>query len=137
MAVTHEFSGPDGMQQKIRMLASNCAGATEGVARTLLIAVSSPDPVSTPDCEQAGPRGFRIQTLDKDIEAKDIALLLGSMMGFIEQIEHQYAVEFGEEFHAMVDEARDSHGHSVSMSVVPTEPMESKPWKSREGVRDS
>jgi hypothetical protein len=137
MAAKHDFSGPDGMKKKIRLLASNCADATQGLSRTLLLAVSAPDPMSTPDAEYSSPRGIRIQTLDKGMRSKDIALLLGSMMGFIDQIENGFAMEFGDEFHTLVDEARDSYGHSVMMDLVPVVLMESKPWKSREGVRKS
>ena len=87
MAAKHEFRGPDGMARKIRLLASNCEAATEGMSRTLLIAVSAPDPVSTPDCEHASPRGFRIQTLDDGMGPNEIATLMGTIYGFLDTIE--------------------------------------------------
>ena len=90
MTTAHAFNGPDGMARKIRLLASNCETATAGLSRTLLIAVSSPDPVSTPDCEHAAPRGIRIQTLDKGMTSTDIAVLMGTLYGMLDTIEHEY-----------------------------------------------
>ena len=72
MATTHTFNGPEGMARKIRLLASNCEAATAGLSRTLLLGVSAPDPVGTPDCEHADPRGIRIQTLDKGMTSTDM-----------------------------------------------------------------
>lgn len=91
MTTAHTFNGPDGMARKIRLLASNCEAATEGMSRTLLIAVSAPDPVSTPDCEHASPRGFRIQTLDDAMGPNEIATLMGTIYGFLDTIEDGYA----------------------------------------------
>ncbi|MFI4893889.1 MAG: hypothetical protein ACIAQ0_10710 [Phycisphaerales bacterium JB058] len=131
MAAKHEFRGPDGMERKIRLLATNCEAATEGMSRTLLIAVSAPDPVSTPDCEHAGPRGIRIQTLDDAMGPDEIATLLGAVYGYCDTIEDGYAREFGESFREAVDRARGTHGHLCGMAVVPMEPSRSRPWPSR------
>ena len=95
MAAKHEFRGPDGMARKIRLLA-----------------VSVPDPVSTPDCEHASPRGFRIQTLDDGMGPNEIATLMGTIYGFLDTIEDGYAREFGESFREAVDRARGTHGHA-------------------------
>ena len=135
MTTAHAFNGPDGMARKIRLLASNCEGATAGLSRTLLIAVSAPDPVSTPDCENADPRGIRIQTLDKGMTSTDIAVLMGTLYGMLDTIEHEYAREFGDGFRESVDEARGTHGHGQRMAVVPVVPMDTKPWQTR--VSDS
>ena len=135
MTTAHTFNGPDGMARKIRLLASNCEGATAGLSRTLLIAVSAPDPVSTPDCENADPRGIRIQTLDKGMTSTDIAVLMGTLYGMLDTIEHEYAREFGDGFRESVDEARRTHGHGQRMAVVPVVPMDTKPWQTR--VSDS
>jgi len=128
MAAKHEIPGPDGMAHKIRLLASACEAATEGMPRTLLIAVSAPDPVSTPDCAHASPRGFRIQTLDDGMGPNEIATLMGTIYGFLDTIEDGYAREFGESFRDAVDDARGTHGHASGMAVVPTEPSRSRPW---------
>lgn len=122
------FAGRDGMTNKIRLLASNCAGATEGFSRTLLIAVSAPDPAGTPDCEMAGPRAVRIQTLDSGMKSADIAVLMGTIYGLLDTIEDDYTREFGEEFRDEVDAARESHGHAVGVVFVPVEPSTSRPW---------
>jgi len=137
MTTTHTFNGPDGMARKIRLLASNCEAATAGLSRTLLIAVSVPDPVSTPDCEHASPRGFRIQTLDKGMTSTDIAALMGVLFGMLDVIEDGYAREFGEGFREAVDEARSTHGHGQRMAVVPVVPMDTKPWQTRVSDRGS
>lgn len=128
MAAKQEFRGPDGMARKIRLLASNCEAATEGLSRTLLLAVSAPDPVSTPDCEHASPRGIRIQTLDDCMGPNEIATLMGTIYGFLDTIEDEYAREFGDSFREAVDEARGTHGHASGMAVVPMEPSRSRPW---------
>ena len=128
MATKHEFRGPDGMARTIRLLASNCEAATKGLSRTLLIAVSAPDPVSTPDCEHASPRGFRIQTLDDGMGPNEIATLMGTIYGFLDTIEDGYAREFGDSFSEDVDQARGTHGHASGMAVVPVEPSRSRPW---------
>ena len=135
MTTAHAFNGPDGMARKIRLLASNCETATAGLSRTLLIAVSSPDPVSTPDCEHAAPRGIRIQTLDKGMTNTDIAVLMGTLYGMLDVIEDGYSREFGDGFREAVDEARGTHGHGQRMAVVPVVPMDTKPWQTR--VSDS
>ena len=134
MAAKHEFRGPDGMARKIRLLASNCEAATEGMSRTLLIAVSAPDPVSTPNCEHASPRGFRIQTLDDGMGPNEIATLMGTIYGFLDTIEDEYSREFGESFRESVDRARGTHGHASGMAVVPVKPSRSRPWP-RDGAR--
>jgi hypothetical protein len=131
MAAKHEFPGANGMARKIRLLASNCEAATEGMSRTLLIAVSVPDPVSTPDCEHASPRGFRIHTLDDGVGPNEVALLMGTIYGFLDTIEDEYAREFGESFREAVDDARGTHGHASGMAVVPVEPSKSRPWPQR------
>ena len=128
MAAKYEFHGLDGMARKIRLLASNCEAATEGMSRTLLIAVSAPDPVTTPDCEHASPRGFRIQTLDDGMGPNEIATLMGTIYGFLDTIEDGYAREFGESFREAVDQARGTHGHASGMAVVPVEPSRSRSW---------
>ena len=135
MTAMHEFDGPDGMTQKIRLLARNCDAATRGLSRTLLIAVSMPDPLSTPDCEHAGPRGIRIQTLDKGMTSTDIAVLMGTIYGMLDTIEDGYTHTFGEDFRESVDTARGTYGHAWGMSVVPVVPLETKAWKSREIVQ--
>ncbi|MEO1583763.1 MAG: hypothetical protein AAFR96_04225 [Planctomycetota bacterium] len=131
MAAKHEFCGRDGMARKIRLLACSCEAATEGLSRTLLIAVSAPDPVSTPDCEHASPRGFWIQTLDEGTGPDEIATLMGTIYGFLDTIEDEYTREFGEPFREAVDEARGTHGHASGMAVVPVEPSNSRPWPQR------
>ena len=137
MTMAHTFSGPDGMARKIRMLASNCETATAGLSRTLLIAVTAPDPVSTPDCEHADPRGIRIQTLDKGMTSTDIAALMGTLYGMLDVIEDGYAREFGDGFREAVDEARGTHGHGQRMAVVPVVPMDTKPRQTRVSERGS
>lgn len=137
MTTTHTFNGPNGMARKIRLLASNCEAATAGLSRTLLIAVSAPDPVGTPDCEHAAPRGIRIQTLDKGMTSTDIAVLMGTLYGMLDVIEDEYSREFGDSFREAVDEARGTHGHGQRMAVVPAVPMDTKPWQARVGGRGS
>lgn len=137
MTTAHTFNGPDGMAKKIRLLASNCEAATAGLSRTLLIAVSAPDPVSTPDCEHADPRGIRIQTLDKGMRSTDIAVLMGTLYGMLDTIEHEYACEFGDGFREAVDEARGTHGHGQRMAVVPVVDMHTKPLQARMSERGS
>ena len=137
MTTAHTFNGPDGMARKIRLLASNCEGATAGLSRTLLIAVSAPDPVSTPDCENADPRGIRIQTLDKGMTSTDIAVLMGTLYGMLDVIEDGYSRGFGDGFREAVDEARGTHGHGQRMAVVPVVPMDTKPWQTRVSERGS
>ena len=137
MTTAHTFSGPDGMARKIRLIASNCETATAELSRTLLIAVSAPDPVSTPHCEHADPRGIRIQTLDKGMTNTDIAVLMGTLYGMLDVIEDGYAREFGEGFREAVDEARGTHGHGQRMAVVPVVPMDTKPWQTRVSERGS
>tara|TARA_R110000782_G_scaffold57258_5_gene119577 strand:- start:11270 stop:11683 length:414 start_codon:yes stop_codon:yes gene_type:complete len=137
MTTAHTFNGPDGMARKIRLLASNCETATAELSRTLLIAASAPDPVSTPDCEHADPRGIRIQTLDKGMTSGDIAVLMGTLYGMLDTIEHEYAREFGDGFREAVDEARGTHGHGQRMAVVPIVPMDTKPWQTRVNERGS
>lgn len=129
MGVRKTFEGRDGMTRKIRMLASNCASATDGFSRTLLIAVSAPDPVGTPDCEMSGPRAIRIQTLDSGMKSADIAVLMGTIYGLLDTIEDDYTQEFGEGFRDHVDAARESYGHAVGVVFVPVEPSESRPWR--------
>ena len=131
MTTGHTFNGPDGMARKIRLLASNCETATAELSRTLLIAVSAPDPLSTPDCEHADPRGIRIQTLDKGMTSTDIAVLMGTLYGMLDVIEDEYAREFGDGFREAVDDARGTHGHGPRMAVVPVVPMDTKPWRRR------
>jgi len=128
MATAHTFNGPDGMARKIRLLASNCEAAIEGLSRTLLLAVSVPDPVSTPDCQHASPRGFRIQTLDDGMGPNEIATLMGTIYGFLDTIEDGYTREYGESFREAVDQARSTHGHASGMAVVPVEQLRSRPW---------
>lgn len=135
MTTAHTFNGPDGMARKIRLLAGNCEAATAGFSRTLLVAVSAQDPVRTPDSEHADPRGIRIQTLDKGMTSTDIAVLMGTLYGMLDTIEHEYAREFGDGFRESVDEARGTHGHGQRMAVVPVVPMDTKPWQTR--VSDS
>ena len=137
MTTAHTFNGPDGMAKKIRLLASNCEAATAGLSRTLLVAVSAPDPVSTPDNEHADPRGIRIQTLDKGMTSKDIAALLGTVYGMLDTIEDEYSRAFGDGFREAVDEARGTHGHGQRMAVVPIVPMDTKPWQTRVNERGS
>lgn len=137
MTMTHTFEGPDGMAKKIRLLASNCEAATAGLSRTLLIVVSSPDPMSTPDCEHADPCGIRIQTLDKGMTSTDIATLMGTVYGMLDVIEDGYARKFGDDFREAVDEARGTHGHGQRMAVVPVVPMETNPWRARVSDRGS
>ena len=129
MTTAHTFNGPDGMAKKIRLLASNCETAMAGLSRTLLLAVSAPDPVSTPDSKHADPRGVRIQTLDKGMTNKDIATLLGTVYGMLDTIEDEYSRVFGDDFREAVDQARGTHGHGQRMTVVPVIPMDTKPWK--------
>ena len=137
MTTAHTFNGPDGMARKIRLLASNCETATAELSRTLLIAVTAPDPVSTPDCEHADARGIRIQTLDKGMTSSDIAVLMGTLYGMLDVIEDEYAREFGDGFREAVDEARGTHGHGQRMAVVPVVPMDTKPWQTRVSERGS
>lgn len=137
MTTTHMFNGPDGMARKIRLLASNCEAATAGLSRTLLIAVSAPDPVSMPDFEHAAPRGIRIQTLDKGMTSTDIAVLMGTLYGMLDVIEDGYSREFGDSFREAVDEARGTHGHGQRMTVVPVFATDTKPWQARVGGRGS
>lgn len=137
MTTAHTFNGPDGIARKIRLLASNCEAATAGLSRTLLIAVTAPDPVSTPDCEHAAPRGIRIQTLDKGMTNTDIAVLMGTLYGMLDVIEDGYSREFGDGFREAVDEARGTHGHGQRMAVVPVVPMDTKPWQTRVSERGS
>ena len=129
MGVRKTFEGRDGMIRKIRMLASNCASATDGFSRTLLIAVSAPDPVGTPDCEMSGPRAVRIQTLDSGMKSADIAVLMGTIYGLLDTIEDDYTREFGEGFRERVDTARGCYGHAVGVVFVPVEPSKSRPWR--------
>jgi len=106
----------------------------ERFPRTLLLAVTAPDPGSTPDCEMASPRGFWINTLDSQMDHRDVARLLGSMLGVIEMIEHDYTMEFGEEIRELIDDARGS-GHAMRWNIVPTESTDARPWSRSAGSR--
>ena len=101
------------------------------MSRTLLLAVSAPDPATTRDCEHAEPRGFWIHRLDTQISMKTVAELLGSMQGLIDMLEHTYTMEFGDEFRELIDDARE-RGHSIRMNTVPVTPVEATPWPPRE-----
>lgn len=122
MTARFAFSGPDGMARKLRLLTANCEAATAGFARTLLIAVSAPDPLSTPGCRHAGPRGIRVQTLDVGMRPKDLALLVGTIYGLLDRLEDAYTLEFGEDFRGLVDEARSLYGHETGIGEDPDEP---------------
>jgi hypothetical protein len=61
----------------------------------------------------------------------DIAVLMGTLYGMLDTIEHEYAREFGDGFRESVDEARGTHGHGQRMAVVPVVPMDTKPWQTR------
>lgn len=124
------FRGRDGMDRKIRMIAGRCSGVTRGMPRTLLLAVTAPDPTTTPDCEHAAPRAFWINQLDTQITFKAAAEMLGAMQGLIDMLEHNFVMEFGDEFREAIDEAR-SRGHTVRRNMVPTEPVEARSWPQR------
>lgn len=121
MTIQNVFAGRDGMARKIRTLAAGCTRVTEGFSRTLLIAVSAPDPVGTPDCEMAAPRAVRIQILDDRMTSTEIAQLIGTIYGLLDTIEDDYMREFGEGFRDAVDNARDAHGHAVGVALMPAE----------------
>jgi len=129
----YKFDGKQGMDFKIRQLAFNCQKAIVGLPRTMVFAVSCPDPASTPDCKMANPRGAKIIGLDHSMNKNDIALLIGMMYGFLDQYEDRYFLDFGEEFREAVDLARSIYGHSVAMSsaiVNPPRSLEDAPkWK--------
>ena len=127
MPAKYEFQGTDGLDRKFRTLAGKCKSALDGMPRTLLLAVTAPDPGSTPDCEMASPRGLWINTIDSQIHARDVARVVGSMMGMLEKYEHELAMEFGEEIREAVDDARD-FGHAMRWGCVPMESMEARPW---------
>jgi hypothetical protein len=119
MVNQHKFSGTDGMLNKIRLLTSNCASAIDGMPRSMVIGVTAPDPVSTPDCTHHGLRGFKILTLDNGLTPTDIATLLGAIYGMLDVFEDECTQRFGEEFREFVDDARDTHGHARGMAVTP------------------
>lgn len=124
------FRGSDGMDRKIRMIAGRCSGVTSGMPRTLLLAVTAPDPTTTPDCEHAAPRAFWINQLDTQITLKAAAEMLGAMQGLIDMLESEYVNEFGDEFREAIDDAR-ARGHTVRRNMVPTEPVEARSWPQR------
>ncbi len=115
-APKYRFIGKEGMDFKIRQLAFNCQKAIVGLPRTMVFAVSCPDPASTPDCQMSNPRGARVVGLDHNMNKNDIALLIGMMYGFLDQHEDRYTTEYGEEFRDAVDLARSVYGHSTAMS---------------------
>lgn len=119
MVNQHKFSGTDGMLNKIRLLTSNCARAIDGMPRTMVIGVTAPDPVSTPDCTHHGLRGFKLLTIDNGLTPADIATLLGTLYGMLDVLEDECSQRFGEEFRESVDDARDTHGHARGMAVTP------------------
>ena len=131
MTTQHEFSGQDGMSRKIRTLALSCKAAAEGMPKTLVVGISLPDPMTTPDCEHAAPRGFRLQTLDEDISMEEVATLLGTTYGLLDSFEDYYSRELGERFRELADEARGTYGHGSGMGVVKVEPMKLPAWSSR------
>jgi hypothetical protein len=128
MALRYRFPGTGGLDQKFRTLARGCERAVEGMSRTMLIAVTAPDPGSTPDCEIASPRGLWINTIDSQIHERDMARVLGAMMGMLEKFEHELAMEFGEQVHEMVDDARN-FGHAMRWSFVPVSSTQVSPWR--------
>lgn len=130
MATKQKFLGPDGLDRKVRLLAGKCKAVTDGMPRTLLMAATLPDPESTPDCEQAMPRAFWINRIDSQVTLKSIADLLGSLLAIIEMIEHEYTLDFGEEFRDHVDDAR-VNGHAARPNIMPTEPTQASPWPRR------
>lgn len=119
------FRGSDGMDRKIRVIANRCSAATRGMSRTLLLAVSAPDPVSTPDCEHAEARGFWVHQLDTKITVKSMAEMLGSMQGLIDMLENDLTLEFGEEVRELIDDAR-GRSHTIRMNMVATEPIQAR-----------
>ena len=124
------FRGGDGLDKKIRMIAGRCSGATRGMPRTLLLAITAPDPTTTPDCEHAEPRACWINQLDMQITFKAAAEMIGAMQGLVDMLENQFVNEFGDEFREAIDDAR-GRGHSVRMNMVPTEPVTARPWPKR------
>jgi len=124
-APKYRFIGEEGMKSKIRQLAFNCQNAIVGLPRTMVFAVSCPDPTSTPDCKMANPRGVRIIGLDYSMNKNDIALLIGMMYGFLDQHEDRYTTEYGEEFREAVDLSRSIYGHSIGMCSAIAKPQES------------
>tara|TARA_R110002072_G_scaffold42064_11_gene118046 strand:- start:70117 stop:70539 length:423 start_codon:yes stop_codon:yes gene_type:complete len=134
-APKYRFIGKEGMDFKIRQLAFNCQKAIVGLPRTMVFAVSCPDPASTPDCQMSNPRGARVVGLDHNMNKNDIALLIGMMYGFLDQHEDRYTTEYGGEFRDAVDLARSIYGHSTAMSraiVNPPGSHEDAPkWKDR------
>jgi len=118
------------MDKKVRMIAGRCNGAIRGLPRTMLLAVSAPDPVTTPECEHAEPRVFWINQLDTQITFKAAAEMLGAMQGLIDMLEGEFVDRFGQEFREVIDDAR-GRGHSVRMNMVPTEPVTAHPWPKR------
>jgi hypothetical protein len=128
MALRYRFPGTGGLDQKFRTLAGKCKAAVEGMPRTMLIAVTAPDPGSTPDCEIASPRGLWINTIDSQIHERDMARVLGAMMGMLEKFEHELAMEFGEEIYELVDDARN-FGHAMRWSFVPVSSTQVRPWR--------
>ena len=124
------FSGGDGLDKKVRVIAGRCSGATRGMPRTLLIAITAPDPTTTPDCEHAEPHAFWINQLDTQVTFKAAAEMLGAMQGLIDMLEGEFVDRFGDEFRVAIDDAR-GRGHRVQMDMVPTEPVEARPWTQR------
>jgi len=94
------------------MIAEKCRMAAEGTPRTLLLAVTAPDPEMTPDSENASPQGFWINTIDSETGAREYALVLGAMLGLIEKLEHDLVVEFGDDLREVIDDAR-GFGHAI------------------------
>lgn len=138
-APKYKFIGKEGMNFKIRQLAFICQKAIVGFPRTMVFAVSCPDPASTPDCEMANPRGARVIGLDHNMNKNDIALLIGMMHGFLDQHEDFYTTEYEESFREAVDLSWSIYGHSVAMSkeiVYPQGNFEDAPkWKDQNTLR--
>lgn len=111
------------MAAKMQTLSLNCRMAMTGLPRTMIFAVSCPDPTSTPGAMNAGPQGVRLLGLDDDIKINDMATLIGMMYGYLDNFEDYHTIEFGEKFRESVDLARSTYGHSVSMKSVIVEPQ--------------
>lgn len=119
----YRFSGKEGMKSKIRQLAFNLQSSIVGLPRTMVFAVSAPDPMSTPDCQMSNPLGVKILGLDHQMNQNDIALLIGITYGFLDQYEDQYTMDYGEEFREAVDLARSIYGHSIGMCSAVARPQ--------------
>ena len=121
------FKGSDGLDKKIRMIAGRCAGAARGFPRTMVVAVTLPDPEVTPDCQHEDPRAVWVNQFDTRMTPNAVASLLGAMQSVIDFLEDGYYEEFGPEIREGFDDVR-ARMHGLRANTVAMEPLAARSW---------